>query len=66
MLIDATDAPNMNSCIPDEHKDTFEMACRRGLSAPSEYCFALRTLATEYYTAMAWRCHVVVVLFRAS
>ena len=52
MLIDVTDAPDMNSCIPDEHKDIFEIASRGGLSAP-EYSFALTTLATKYYTVMA-------------
>ena len=51
----ATDAPAsyMNFYFPDEHKDIFEMASRGGLSAPSDYCFALTTLATRYYTAMA-------------
>ena len=53
MPIDATDAPDMNSCIANEHKDIFEMASRGGLPAASEYCFALTTLATTYYTAMA-------------
>ena len=53
MPIDATDAPDMNSCIANEHKDIFEMASRGGLLAASEYCFALTTLATKYHTAMA-------------
>ena len=48
ILIDATDTPDMNSCIPDEHKDIFEMASRGRLSAPSDYCFALITLANKY------------------
>ena len=44
MIIDATGAPNMKSCIPDTHKNIFEMANLGGLSAPFEYCFALQHL----------------------
>ena len=58
----ATDAPDMNSCIPDENKDIFEMAICDGLSA-LEYCFAFTTLATKYYTATASNGSTIMLQF---
>ena len=52
LLIDSSDAPDIQSTIPDEHRELFEMANRGGLSSPSEYTFAVATLGAKFYRAM--------------
>ena len=37
LLIDSSDAPDIQSAIPDEHRELCEMANHGGLSLPSEY-----------------------------
>ena len=39
------------------------MASCGGLSAPSDYCFALTTLATKYHTAMANNRFTIIMQF---
>ena len=52
LLIDSSGAPNIQSAIPDEHRELFEMANHGGLFSPSEYTFAVATLGTKFYRAM--------------
>ena len=52
LLIDSSDAPNIQSAIPDEHRELLQMAIRGGLSSPSQYTFAVATLGAEFYRAM--------------
>ena len=52
LVIDSSDAPDIQSTIPDEHRELFEMANRGGLSSPSEYTFAVATLGAKFYRAM--------------
>ena len=50
LLIDSSDAPDIQSAIPDKHRELFEMANRGGLSSP--YTFAVATLGAKFYRAM--------------
>lgn len=52
LLVDSSDAPDLQSAVPDEHRELFEMANRGGLSSPSEYTFAVATLGAKFYHAM--------------
>ena len=53
ILIMSDESPSLQDCLPEEYKSLFEMANRRGLSAPSEYCFTITNLATQYYSTIA-------------
>ena len=50
LLMYSSDAPDIQSAIPSEHRELFEMANRSRLSSPSE--FAVATLGAKFYRAM--------------
>ena len=52
MLMKNEDAPSLPVCDSEDHSKLFEMADRGGLAVPSEYCFAVTTLAVQCYTAI--------------
>jgi len=52
ILIESTDAPPLDDCVPEEHRSVFEMANRGGLSTPSEICFTITALTAQYYTVI--------------
>ena len=52
LLIKSNEVPPIPASEIPEHTKLLEMADRGGLSVPTEYCFAVTTLAVQYYTAI--------------
>ena len=66
LLVKSHDAPNVQDCVPEEHKKLFEVANRGGLSVPTEICFATTALAVQCYTVLAADESIKARLFKAS
>ena len=66
LLIQDHDAPQVQDCVPEEHKKIFEMANRGGLSVPTEVCFAVTALAVQCYTVMERDQSIKARLFKTN
>ena len=52
-VVGSTNIPKIQENVPEEHRELFEMADRGGLSEPTEFCYAVTTLAVQCYTAIS-------------
>ena len=52
LLIASGEVPQLHTCVPPEHAELFKIADRGGLSMPTEFCFAITTLAVQFYSAV--------------
>ena len=66
LLVKCHDAPNVQDCVPEEHKKLFEVANRGGLSVPTEICFATTALAVQCCTVLTADESIKARLFKAS
>ena len=53
MLVLSVDCLDIYDCVPEKHKELFEMVDRGGLSQQSDYCYGVTSLAVLYYSAIA-------------
>ena len=66
LVVGSTDMPNIQENVPEEHRELFEMADRGGLSEPTEFCYAVTTLAVQCYTAISENDEIMKKLLRCS
>lgn len=52
LLVKRDGGPQIQECVPEEHTRLFQMADCGGLSAPTEFCFAVAALAVRCYMAV--------------
>ena len=52
LLVKSKNIPPPPQCESNENAKFFELANRRGLSIPTEFCFIIASLAVQYYTAV--------------
>ena len=52
LLVASKDTLQIQDCVPEEHRQLFDIANSGGLSMPTEICFTVTSLAVQCYNAI--------------